>query len=74
MGGADDELLKVVGAEKAGAGAADEEAAALHELEGEGVQVTVFKDTFFLVVAVMDELWGIKDDGVPELAVFDHLA
>ena len=74
MGGADDEFFEVFGVDEAGAGKGDEEAAGFDDLEGEGVEVAVFEDAFLLGVATVDEFWGVEDDGVPLLAIFDHLS
>ena len=74
MGGADDEFFEVFGVDEAGAREGDEEAAGFDDLKGEGIEVAIFEDAFLLGVAAVDEFGRVEDDGVPLLAIFDHLA
>ena len=71
VGGGDDGAFEVVGAELARAGAGDEDAAGLDELQGELVEIGVFRDAGFVLAAV-DEFWRIGDDKIPSASVFDH--
>ena len=71
VGDGDDEFFKRVCGHVAGAGAGDEEAAGLDELEGELVEIVVF-GVAGLVLGVEDELRWIGDDEVPLAAIFNH--
>eukprot|EP00825_Cyclidium_porcatum_P013887 TRINITY_DN17368_c0_g1_i1.p2 TRINITY_DN17368_c0_g1~~TRINITY_DN17368_c0_g1_i1.p2 ORF type:complete len:445 (-),score=35.36 TRINITY_DN17368_c0_g1_i1:268-1602(-) len=73
MGRAQDQLLKVLEADQAGAGAGHQEAPRSDQADGQAVEVLVFAPAVGLFLAAEDQLGRIGNHDVPALAVLAHL-